>query len=142
MDEIITPSSIIGTFVREVEREFPESETAKLAAHEAAIAKTTTEQDAHRARLCARWAITKAEEKSSEHPRWQGIKEAHQIWRDIIFGMEYSFGVGPDGGSLGSKSDAEIQWTEGAVHVAKALADEDGWASVPWEDLLVSLIDA
>jgi hypothetical protein len=59
-----SPSPIIEVFVREVHAAFPENESAKVVAHEAAIAKTTSEGDPHRARLCVKWAIKMADDRT------------------------------------------------------------------------------
>jgi hypothetical protein len=130
-----SPSPIIGCFVRAVERELPSSESAKLAAHQAAIARTTSKGDAHRARRCAEWAITMADDKDQAHPRWRELKELHRVWQDTWFGVHF--------GGLTNESrieDVKIQWTEDAVAVAKGLGEEDGWDRSPWEGLLVELI--
>jgi hypothetical protein len=50
-----SPSPIIEVFIREVHASFPDSEKEKLAAHETEIAATTSDEDPHRARLCAKW---------------------------------------------------------------------------------------
>ena len=136
------PSLIIETFVREAQRNFPSSESCKIEPHEVEIARTTTVQDGHRARICAHWAIDIADQKDSEHPRWSKIKEAHQLWKDSVFGLKFAFGEDRTDGAIGSIGDVEIQWVKDAVLVAQSLADEVGWANVPWEELLVSLIRA
>lgn len=140
MSDIKSPSSIISTFVREVNRDFPSEECGKVKAHEEAIAKTTTENDGHRARMCAAWAIEIVKKKDSEHPRWKEIKQLHQEWSNTVFAGRFALSsIGPEG-RLGPIGDVEILWTEDAVHLAKNLADEDGWSEVPWEDLLVAMI--
>jgi hypothetical protein len=132
-----SPSPILECFVRAAQRQFPESELAKLKAHDAAIQQTTSVGDGHRARRCAQWAIEKSDDPARSHPRWREIKELHQVWKDIWFGVEFShYGRA----HLGPIEDIRIQWTEDAVAVAKTLGDEDGWTHVPWEALLVELI--
>jgi len=65
------------------------------------------------------------------------LKEAHTLWRDSWFGAE--FGVMKRDG-VGPGHDIEIQWVDDALRIAKSVAEEKGWASVPWEDLLTGLL--
>jgi hypothetical protein len=115
----MSPSPIIGLFVNEVHSSFPEGEKKKVAAHEDAIDKTTSDGDPHRARLCARWAIKMADDRNSKHPRWEQLKERHQMWKDEWFALE--FGVAdavPGSGTRGVVGKAEpledvrIEWVE------------------------------
>jgi hypothetical protein len=139
-----SPSPILGCFIRAVERDFPDQEKAKIAAHQAAIDATTSDGDAQRARHCAVWAIRKADDKSRNYPRWEELKELHKIWIDTWFGFD--FGVHdalPHDHIVGKPEpleDVKIQWVENAVAVAKGLGEEDGWDQSPWEALLVELI--
>jgi hypothetical protein len=148
MANIISPSPIIEVFVNEVHASFPEKESDKIASHEEAIARTTSEGDPHRARLCVKWAIKMADDKNQKHPRWEQLKERHQIWKDEWFAFD--FGVAdatPGSGThhLVGKSepieDVRIEWVQDAVAVAKKLGEEDGWEKSPWESLLMELID-
>jgi hypothetical protein len=41
---------------------------------------------------------------------------------------------------VGPGQDAEIQWVDDAVTVAKAEAERSGWESVPWEELLNEML--
>jgi len=139
---------MIELFVNEVHSSFPESERAKIAAHEDAIAKTTSEGDPHRARLCAKWAINMADDKDSKHPHWERLKERHQIWKEEWFAIEFAIGDAvPISGSFGvvgmpePLGDVRIQWVENAVAVAKRIGEDDGWTHCPWEALLTELID-
>jgi hypothetical protein len=143
-----SPSPMIELFVNEVHTSFPESEQKKIAAHEDAIAKTNSDGDPHRARLCARWAIKMAADKDSKHPRWERLKERHQIWKDEWFALEFAVGDAvPISGSFGvvgkpePLEDVRIQWVENAVAVAKRIGEDDGWDHSPWEALLTELID-
>jgi len=131
---------VIQVFVREVEEELPATQAEKLNSHRSAIDKTTNHHDGHRARRCAEWAIHVAAGRELPHPRWQAIKEAHAIWRDMFRAAEYAViteGVGrPE-----PLKDIEIEWVEDAVGVAKIVGEAAGWDQAPWEHLLVELIE-
>lgn len=45
-----------------------------------------------------------------------------------------------DGGKFAPGEDAEIQWIDDVVAVAKAEGARVGWDSVPWEDLLIGML--
>jgi hypothetical protein len=148
MAQVSSPSSIIELFVNAAHQAFPEAEKAKLAAYGDAIATTTSQGDHHRARLCARWAITMAADKNQTHPRWEQLKERHQMWKDEFFGLE--FGVADATPSSGTHrlvgkaeplEDVRIQWVDNAVAVAERLGEDDGWEHSPWQALLQELID-
>ena len=139
MTDVESPSPIIESFVRAVERNFPEEERRKLAPHEEAIAQTTSKGDTHRAWRCLEWALTKADDKSSTHPRWKELHELHQVLKDTWFAVD--FGVFSRAAGRGEPlQDVKIEWTEHAVAVAQALGEEEGWDHSPWEDLLVELV--
>jgi hypothetical protein len=91
---------------------------------------------------CAKWAVESAHSKSASHPRWKELKEAHQVWKDSWFSIE--FGVADIkthvAGSPTPIEDLKIQWTENAVAVAEQLGKEDGWERSSWEQLSVDLI--
>ena len=91
MANLISPSPVVEVFINEVHRTFPESERNKIASYEEAIANTTSAGDAHRARLCVKWAIKMAHDKNQKHPRWAQLKERHQIWKDDW--AAFDFGV-------------------------------------------------
>jgi hypothetical protein len=148
MAKSTSPSPIIEVFVREVHATFPDGETSKLASHEEAIAKTTSDGDPHRARLCAKWAIRMANDKNQAHPRWEQLKERHQMWKDEWFAFDFGLADALPGsgshhivGKAEPLEDVRIEWVENAVAVAKHLGEEDGWASSPWEELLTELTD-
>jgi hypothetical protein len=147
MAKSTSPSPIIEVFVREVHASFPESEKNKLASHGEEIAKTTSDGDPHRARLCARWAIKMADDKNQKHPRWEQLKERHQLWKDEWFAIDFGLGDALPGsgshhvvGKAEPLEDVRIEWVENAVAVAKRLGEEDGWENSPWEELLEVLI--
>jgi hypothetical protein len=143
-----SPSPIIEVFVREMHASFPDSEKEKLAAHETEIAATTSDGDPHRARLCAKWAIRMANDKNQKHPRWEQLKERHQMWKDEWFAFDFGLGDALPGsgshhivGKAEPVEDVRIEWVENAVAVAKRLGEEDGRGHSPWEELLTELID-
>ena len=149
MTDVTSPSPILKVFVSAVQATFPEAESSKLAAYEDAIANTTSEGDPHRARLCVRWAIKMADDKRHKHPRWEQLKERHQIWKDDWFAFD--FGVADATPLSGTRhvvgkpepiEDVRIQWVENAVAVAKRLGEEDGWENSPWEALLAEMISS
>jgi hypothetical protein len=147
MAKSTSPSPIIAVFVREVHASFPDSEKNKLASHEAEIARTTSDEDPHRARLCARWAIKLANDKNQQHPRWAQLKERHQLWKDEWFAIDFGLADALPGsgthhlvGKAEPLEDVRIEWVENAVAVARRLGEEDGWENSPWEDLLQDLI--
>ena len=138
MPDVLAPSPIIEVFVNEVHATFPESESAKLAAYEDAIARTTSEGDPHRARLCVKWAIKMADDKRHAHPRWEQLKERHRIWKNDWFAFDFGVADSLPGsgthhvvGKAEPIEDVRIQWVEDAVAVAKWLGEEDGWRTPP-----------
>jgi hypothetical protein len=137
MSNPVSPSPIIECYLRNFKDFLPDDQKAKLATHDDAIAATTSEGDEGRALHCAVWAIKASNEKSASHPRWKEIKESHQIWKDTWFGAE--FGLMMPQSSIGD--DVRVQWTESAAEVVRTLAEDDGWGTSHWEDLLVELID-
>lgn len=142
MSAVESPSPVLACFVHAVRRELPRSEQAKLEAHEAAVAASTSRGDARRARRCAEWAIEMSAGRSRSHPRWRELHEAHEVWKETWFGVEFGLAdlVSDVVGPAMPVRDVELEWTEDAVAVAKALGEEDGWDRVPWEELLVELI--
>jgi hypothetical protein len=133
------PSPIIAYFVQEMEPSLPGPAKAKLASYDDAIAKTTHHGDFRRAWHAADWAISIAERSGDSRMSRlvDGLKEKHQLWKDTVFGAE--FGAMP-GDGVGPGQDAEIQWVDDAVAVAKAEGERSGWDSVPWEDLLKQML--
>jgi hypothetical protein len=138
MAEHVEPSPIITYFTGEIEPFLGEEAKARLATYGDAIAETTHHGDFRRAWHCADWAIAQAERSSNSGMDHlvRGLKEKHQLWKDTIFGAE--FGVIPDG--VGPGQDAEIQWVDDAVAVAREEATSAGWDAVAWEDLLKEML--
>jgi hypothetical protein len=142
-----SPSPILEVFVKEVHASFPKDESDKIASHSDAIAHTTSDSDPHRARLCVKWAIKMSDDKQQKHPRWEQLRERHQLWKDEW--LAFDFGLAdaiPYSGShdIAGKAmpleDVRIMWVEDAVAVAKQLGEDDGWDNSPWESLLTDLI--
>lgn len=65
MSKIITPSTILECFVRNVKEDLPASESAKVDGYADAIAKTDLTEDSKRARRCFQWAYKMADDKSA-----------------------------------------------------------------------------
>jgi hypothetical protein len=132
------PSPIITYFTGEIEPFLGKEAKARLATYNDAIAKTTHHGDFRRAWHCADWAIAQAERSSNSRMDHlvKGLKEKHQLSKDTIFGAE--FGMIRDG--IGPGQDAEIQWVDDAVAVAREQATSDGWDAVKWEDLLKEML--
>jgi hypothetical protein len=149
MADPISPSPILEVFVNEVRGSFPESERTKLASYEDRIAKTTSEGDPHRARLCVKWAIKMSDDKNQKHPRWEQLKKRHQIWKDEWFAFDFGVAdavIGSSAHKVVGKAepieDVRIQWVQDAVAVARTLGEEDGWHNSPWGALLAELIES
>jgi hypothetical protein len=139
MSKILIPSPMLELFIRNVQEQFPKEEADKVDPFTEAIAKSTSEADSKRARRCFHWAFEMADDKSQSHPRWRGIKELHQEWKDTWFGLEFGL-TGNQGVKRHPDEDMHIQWVEDAVLVAKTLGEDDGWDKSPWEGLLQELV--
>ena len=139
MSDAQSPSPIITYFVEQIGPSLPEAEKKMLATYAGVVAKTTHHGDFRRAWHCADWAIRLAERSADpQHGHLvKGLKERHTLWKDTIFGAEFGAMV-RDG--IGPGEDAEIQWVDDAVAVAKAEAASSGWEAVPWETLLKELL--
>lgn len=140
MTKIISPSPILQAFVRAVDEKLPSTQVNKLDSYQAAIEKTTGAEDRRRARHCAHWAFEVAGDKDLGHPDWHKIKEAHELWKDMWFGVEFAE-MRDGAGKPAPREDVEIEWVEDAVNVAKAVGQTLGWEHAPWEELLAELID-
>jgi hypothetical protein len=133
------PSPVIAYLVEQLDLVLPDPDKARLAAHADEVARSTHNGDLHRAWRCAGWAVDVAEHSGHSHlsDLARELKEVHKLWRDSWFGAEFGVmlrdGVGPG-------HDIEIQWVDDAVRIAKSVAQETGWGSVPWEELLTGLL--
>ncbi len=139
MAERTEPSPIITYFIQEIEPFLDKDAKERLATYDAAVAKTTHHGDFRRAWHCADWAIAQAERSSSSKMNHvvKGLKEKHQLWKDTIFGAEFGAMVKD---RVGPGQDAEVQWVDDAVAVAREQATAGGWESVKWEDLLKEML--
>ena len=117
----------------------PDDQLEKLEACEASIATTTDAEDRRRARRCALWAIHVASDKELSHPEWRRIKELHEVWKDLWFGIEYGL-VQEGTGKREPLEDVEIEWVEDAIDVAHHVGSALGWEHAPWAQLLNELI--
>jgi hypothetical protein len=139
MSDARSPSPIVSYFIREIEPSLPAAEKEKLAKYAGDVAKTTHHGDLRRAWHCAEWAIKLSERPSSSHPDHliKHLKEIRKLEKDTVFGAEFG-GMVKDG--VGPGEDAEIQWVDDTVAVAKIEAERSGWDSVPWEQLLKEML--
>jgi hypothetical protein len=133
------PSPVIAYLVRQLGLVLPDPDERRLAGHADEVARSTSHGDLHRAWRCAGWAVDVAEHSGHSHlsDLARDLKEVHRLWRDSWFGAEFGVMV-KDG--VGPGHDIEIQWVDDAVRIATSVAQETGWASVPWEDLLSGLL--
>jgi hypothetical protein len=139
VSDVNSPSPIVSYFVREIGSTLPTAEKKKLSTYAPTIAKTTHQGDFKRAKQCAEWAVQMAG-RSSHSSLGHFIKhleELRTLEKDTVFGAE--FGAMRVGG-VGPGEDAEVQWADDAVAIAKAEAGRTGWDSVPWEDLLKQML--
>jgi hypothetical protein len=139
VSDVKSPSPIISYFVREIGSSLPAPEKAKLGTYAAAVTNTTHHGDFRRAWHCAEWAVQMAERSSDSHSGHlvKHLEEIRKLQKDTIFGAE--FGIATVDG-VGPGEDAEIQWVDDAVAVAKSEGNRVGWDSVPWEDLLKEML--
>ena len=78
------------------------------------------------------------------------LKETHKAWQDIWLGVEFGSEVEIGKGKasqevkgdqkIGPGEDVELLWVEEATDVAKSAAEESGWDSVPWVELLEEVL--
>jgi hypothetical protein len=139
VSELRSPSPIITCFGREIRSSLPAAEKEHLATYAPSVAKTTHYGDLKRARQCAEWAVQMAERSSDSHLSHfvKHLEEIRKLEKDTVFGAE--FGVMRVGG-VGPGQDAEIEWVDDAVAIARTEAQRTGWDSVPWEDLLKQML--
>jgi hypothetical protein len=146
-------SPIVKGLINNLREILPDEERRTLDSYTERAEATTPKGDFHRARYCLHWAVKTAE--GSEHSHLQDIairlKETHKAWQDIWlgswFGGEVEVGKGqaaheiPKDQKIGPGEDIELLWVEEATDVAKSLGAAAGWSSVPWEDLLKTVIE-
>lgn len=131
----------------------PEAKRPKLEGYVQRAEACTPKGDFHRARYCLHWAVKTAE--GPEHSHLSGVavrlKEKHKAWQDIWLGAEFGSEVEIGKGQasqevkgdqkIGPGEDIELLWVEEATDVAKAAAEKSGWDHVPWEELLVEVLN-
>ena len=133
-------SPILGYLLRHLEEMLPPDQKAKLEPYEAAVSLTTHKGDLHRAWRAAGWAVelTTRPEHSALGRAAKTLEEGYRLWKDSWFGAAFGLslieGVRP-------AEDIETEWVDEALKVAQAAAEQAGWDSVPWEQLLQELID-
>jgi len=139
MAQSTSPSPIIDYFVRELSGSLPDDERSKLNGYSHAIAQTTHHGDFRRAWHCADWALEldRKTPESQEHKVRERLHEEHKLWKDTIFGAEFGMMIGDH---VGPGQDAEIQWVDDAVAMAKSVAASSNWSAVPWEELLKGML--
>lgn len=139
-----TASIVLHALVDEVRDVFPGDQAAKLSSHEADLAKCTAHHDHKRGRRCAVWAVDLVKAQPDDHPEWEKIKEEHKFWDDAWAGVEWFEspalpGV-PHMHTTPGKA-VEVEWAQETIDIAKRVASVSGWDAVPWEQLLVELIE-
>ena len=139
-----TSSFMVTTLIGRLNESLPSTEHQKLHAYQrlAAHAGSDHAADWHRAYRCARWAVRVASQ--AEDGRLRGeAKAAFEIVREIekAVGAEVLDLEGiPAGHVVSPRFEVELAWVEEAARVAERAAEQRGWSSVPWEDLLRELV--
>lgn len=136
--EPVSPSPILAYLDDALERVLPEAEYSRLTGHDQAVAATTSAGDFHRCLHCARWAVTLADR--SGHGGAAGIaaglkkvvEELHDTWSGVRFGS-----IVRDSPVV---TDVEVRWVDQALQTASAVAEDQGWEAVPWEQLVEELV--
>lgn len=120
-----------------LEKVLPDDEYQKLTAHDVEMATTTSRGDFHRCFRCAEWAVSLAAEPQHAHAQHlvTELKNVVHEIRNTHWALD--FGILTPGRIV---TDVELTWVDDAVKVAQVVAQKSGWASVPWEPLLVELM--
>lgn len=132
-----TPSPMLVHFDDALEQALPDSEIAKLNAHDAEVAKTTSHHDLHRCFRCAQWAVDLVHRPEHSHlgHMVEGLRGVLHDADNAMWAVESGLFV-----SRTPELGVEITWVDDAVRVASEAAAQSSWDSVPWESLLVELI--
>ena len=147
MAKSTSPSPIIEVFVREVHASFPDSEKSKLATHERDC-QDDLRRDPHRAVSAPKWAIRMADDKSQKHPRWEQLKERHQMWKDEWFAVRFRSGAtrSPEA----APTTSSVRRSRWKTYGSSGSRTRWPWPNdsgrrtdgeLPWEELLTELID-
>jgi hypothetical protein len=78
------------------------------------------------------------------------LNATYKAWQDVVLGAEFGSDVKMGTGNpsqeikgdqkIGPGEDIELLWVGEAVSVAKSAAEESGWSSVPWQDLVEEVL--
>lgn len=148
-EHVERPSPVLRYFEDALGPLLPEAHYRRMAAHDPAVADTTSRHDLHRALRCAEWAVElagggeklgagdEAVPAEHQHPGRRLAQVLRQAW-DAGEAVEFAVLAsipGVDGTNL-----ELVRWIDDVVEVARRVAEDDGWDAVPWEELLVELI--
>ena len=133
-EAITSPSEMLRYFDDALEQVLPDGEYAKLQAHDAAVAATTSRHDFRRCLRCAEWAVGLTAEPGHAHLGHKLRGVLHEL-RQTSWATD--FGIMTPSPTVTS---VELAWIDDAVEVAQKVAEQSGWEAVAWEDLLVELI--
>ena len=131
------PSEMLRYLDDKLEDILPDTEYQKLTSHDAEIAQTTSRGDFHRCFRCAEWALELSGKPEHSHVRHL-LRDIEAVVHELHdTGWAVEFGIMTPGRTV---TDVELSWVDDALQAAKAVADQSGWDSVPWEQLLEELI--
>ncbi len=145
-------SPIVKGLMNNLREILPEEEQQKLEGYAQQAEASKPKGDLRRARYCLHWAIKTAESPSHSHLSGVALrlKETHRAWQDIWLGTEFGSEVEIGKGQvsqqikgnqkIGPGEEIELLWVEEATDVAKSAAENSGWDSVPWEELLEEVL--
>ena len=155
-EHVERPSPILRYFEDALGPLLPEDHYRRMAAHDAAVAETTSRHDLRRALRCAEWAVELAgggeklagdSEKPGgaregvavehQHPGRRLAQVLRQAW-DASEAAEFAVLASIPG--VGGTNLELVRWIDDVVEVARRVAAKDGWDAVPWEELLVELL--
>jgi hypothetical protein len=145
-------SPIIRGLMNGLREVLPRDDQEKLAAYTEQAEASSPRGDLHRAWHCLDWAIKVSEQPKHSHLSDVGIrlKETYKAWQDIVLGTEFGSDVKMGTGNpsqeikgdqkIGPGEDIELLWVGEAVSVAKSAAENAGWDSVPWQELVQEVL--
>jgi hypothetical protein len=145
-------SPIVKGLMNNLREILPEGKRQKLEGYTQRAEASTPKGDFRRARYCLHWAIKTAESANHSHLSHVAIrlKETHAAWKDIWLGTEFGSEVETGHGQVaqeikgdqkvGPGEEIELLWVEEATDVAKSAAEQSGWDSVPWEELIEEVL--
>ncbi len=136
-----TPSPILRYLVDALAEALPEADYDRLTSHDEAIAATTSQGDTRRALRCADWAVELAgeiEKDGGHHPLRRLGEVLHQARQA---GAALEIGIMTKLPGVHAPDVETVEWIDDVVAVAKEVAERSGWVAVPWEDLIVELVE-